>query len=177
MYLASLGKFSRLFGLIQLIGSTRPKFDVWSYHNLSRPKLEFGLSHEKFDVFFFLSLNFLTTECRERKKMRSERCVDHYFKNMFRYACNRLSSSAFGLIKVVVLKFGTCRLLQRAKSIYYYRYFVCLFVYVLRWTNFKALYNLSEHYVGVDTNYESVQADIVLLKQKKSIGVNCFFQI
>ena len=97
--------------------------------------------------------------------MRSERCVDHYFKNMFGYACNRLRSSAFGLIKVV-LKFGTCRRLQRAKSIHCYRYFVSLFKYVLRWTNFKALYNLSEHYVGVDTNYESVQADIVLLKQK-----------
>ena len=53
-----------------------------------------------------------------------------------------------------------------ATSENYCRYFVSLFVYVLRWTNFKAPFNLSEHFAGVDTNYESVQADIVLLKQK-----------
>ena len=112
---------------------------------------------------------------RKEKNAIGERCVDHYFKKMLRYACNRLSSSAFGLIKVI-LKFGTCRLLQRAKSIYYYRYFVCLFVYVLRWTNFKALYNLREHYVGVDTNYESAQADILLLKQKNQSEWIVFFK-
>ena len=40
--------------MIQLIGSGRPKFDVWrnrrSYLNLGRPKLEFCSSGEKFDV-------------------------------------------------------------------------------------------------------------------------------
>ena len=48
--------FTRLlFGLIQLIGSTRPKFEVWpnrrSQLNLGRPKLEFGSSYQKFDVW------------------------------------------------------------------------------------------------------------------------------
>ena len=44
-----------LFGLIQLIGSGRPKFVVWpnrrSKLNLGRPKLEFCSSREKFDVW------------------------------------------------------------------------------------------------------------------------------
>ena len=48
------------FGLIQLIGSTRPKFDVWhnrrSQLNLARPKLEFGSSDEKFHFGLSLSL-------------------------------------------------------------------------------------------------------------------------
>ena len=53
VYLASFGsKF--ITDLIQLIGSTRPKFDVWpnrrSYFNSGRPKLEVGSSHENIDV-------------------------------------------------------------------------------------------------------------------------------
>ena len=53
MYIAS---FRRKFitDLIQLNGSTHPKFDIWpngrSKLNLGRPKLEFGSSHEKFAV-------------------------------------------------------------------------------------------------------------------------------
>ena len=48
--------FGRKFitDLIQLIGSTRSKFYIWtnrrSWLNLSRHKLEFGLSQERFDV-------------------------------------------------------------------------------------------------------------------------------
>ena len=41
--------------LIQLIGSTCPKLDVWpnsrSYLNLGRLKLEFSSSHETFDLW------------------------------------------------------------------------------------------------------------------------------
>ena len=54
MYIAS---FRRKFitDLIQLNGSTHPKFDIWpsrrSKLNLGRPKLEFGSSQEKFDVW------------------------------------------------------------------------------------------------------------------------------
>ena len=58
VWLASSGKkfiYGRLKLLIQLIGSTRPKFDVSpnrrSWFNVGRPKLEFGSSHEKFDVW------------------------------------------------------------------------------------------------------------------------------
>ena len=44
-----------LFVLIQLIGSTRPKYHVWpnrrSTLNLGNLKLEFSWSHEKFDVW------------------------------------------------------------------------------------------------------------------------------
>ena len=39
-----------LFSVIQLIGSTRPKFDDWP-NRRGRPKLEFGSHHEKFDVW------------------------------------------------------------------------------------------------------------------------------
>ena len=48
--------FGRKFitDLIQLIGSTSYKFDIWtnrrSWLNLGRHKLEFGLSQERFDV-------------------------------------------------------------------------------------------------------------------------------
>ena len=50
------GRLKLFFDLKQLIGSTRPKFDVWppnrrSKLNLGRPKSEFGLSHETFDVW------------------------------------------------------------------------------------------------------------------------------
>ena len=58
VWLASSGRkfiYGRLKLLIQLIGSTRPKFDVSpnrrSWFNVGRPKLEFGSSHEKFDVW------------------------------------------------------------------------------------------------------------------------------
>ena len=57
VYLTAVGRtlLKLLFGLIQMIGSTLPKFDVWPNRqfslNLGPPKLEFGSSHEKFDVW------------------------------------------------------------------------------------------------------------------------------
>ena len=43
-----------LFGTIQFISLTRPRFDVWhdrrSQLKLGRPKVEIGVTHEKFDV-------------------------------------------------------------------------------------------------------------------------------
>ena len=54
-YWTPAGRLKVLFGLIQLISSTRSKFDVWpnrrSLLNWGRPKLEFSSSHEKFDVW------------------------------------------------------------------------------------------------------------------------------
>ena len=45
--------FGRKFvtDLIQLISSTRPKFDIWPNRSLGRPKLEFGSANETFDVW------------------------------------------------------------------------------------------------------------------------------
>ena len=66
VYLAPFGrKFTTgllklLVDLIQLIGSTLPKSNVWPNRRsslyLGRPKLEFGSSHEKFDVWPTLAL-------------------------------------------------------------------------------------------------------------------------
>ena len=56
-YPSTSASFGRKFitDLIQLIGLTRAKFDVWpnrrSKLNLGRPKLEFCSSREKFDVW------------------------------------------------------------------------------------------------------------------------------